>query len=325
MLVARRDPPFDVDGYNVAPGDPGAYRAPKAPRLTRFITVVQMVGSLLAVPVGIASAYSFYRANFSPETTCQSLRTGIVAMLDKSVDATTRRILVRRDIEAFEKTCASVDPDATAAFKTLLAVEKTANPAAAEPVAPKIQHSETAPKEPVRKVEPRQQAVAKQPAVSGAPVVAEPANRDPVVSDSQWLDAVRQALVTHKPESPAAEAVKLQPAPAVRPVVRENASAAPAATSVPAATNAPAPASAPINLVPPTTAAAPALPPAIAIAPPPAQHVDIDHPVPPQAIPVSAPPSDEEAAKPDEHGRSRIGKWISSIPLLGPAVDNARQ
>jgi hypothetical protein len=328
MLVARRDPPFDVDGYNVAPGDPGAYRAPKAPRLTRFITVVQMVGSLLAVPVGIASAYSFYRANFSPETTCQSLRSGIVAMLDKSVDATTRRILVRRDVEAFEKTCASVDPDATAAFKTLLAVEKTVTPAVVEPVVPKVQHSEATPKEPVRKVEPRQQAVAKQPAVSAAPVMAEPANRDSAVSDTQWLDAVRQALVTHKSEPPAIEAVKLQPqsAPVVRPVVRENASAAPAATSaVPAATNASAPASAPINLGPPAPAAAPALPPAIAIAPPPAQHVDIDHPVPPQAIPDSIPPSDEEAAKPDEHGRSRIGKWISSIPLLGPAVDNARQ
>ena len=206
MLVARRDPPFDVDGYNVAPGDPGAYRAPKAPRLTQFITVVQMVGSLLAVPVGIASAYSFYRANFSPETTCQSLRSGIVAMLDKSVDATTRRILVRRDVEAFEKTCASVDPDATAAFKTLLAVEKTVTPAVVEPVVPKVQHSEAAPKEPVRKVEPRQQAVAKQPAVSAAPVMAEPANRDSAVSDTQWLDAVRQALVTHKSEPPAIEA-----------------------------------------------------------------------------------------------------------------------
>ncbi len=328
MLVARRDPPFDVDGYNVAPGDPGAYRAPKAPRLTRFITVVQMVGSLLAVPVGIASAYSFYRANFSAETTCQSLRSGIVAMLDKSVDATTRRILVRRDVEAFEKTCASVDPDATAAFKALLAVEKTATPAAGEPGVPKVQHSETAPKEPVRKTEPRQQAVAKQPAVNATPQVAEPANRDPVVSDTQWLDAVRQALVTHKPEPAAVEPVKLQPqpgpAPIARPVVRENASTAPAATSVaPAATNTTA--SAPLNLEPPAPAAAPALPPAIAIAPTPAQHVDSDHPVPPQAIPDSIPPSDADAAKPDEKGRSRIGKWISSIPLLGSAVDNARR
>jgi hypothetical protein len=324
MLVARRDPPFDVDGYNVAPGDPGPYRAPKAPRLTRFITVVQMVGSLLAVPVGIASAYSFYRANFSPETTCQSLRSGIVAMLDKSVDATTRRILVRRDVEAFEKTCASVDPDATAAFKALLAVDKTATPAAAAPVVPKVQHTEAAPKESVRKAEQRQQAVAKQPAASAAPVVAEPANRDPAVSDTQWLDAVRQALVTHKPEPPAVEAVKLQPQPAPAPVVRpashENASTTP--SPAPASAPAPAPASAPINLEPAATAIAPALPPAIAIAPPPAQHVDSDHPVPPGAIPDSIPPVSADVEKPEEHSRSRIGKWISSIPLLGSAVGN---
>jgi len=39
-------------------------------------------------------------------------------------------------------------------------------------------------------------------------------------------------------------------------------------------------------------------------------------------------PSSETVAttetKPDESGRSRIGKWISAIPLLGPVVDNAR-
>ena len=318
MLVARRDPPFDVDARNVAPGDPGVYRAPKAPGLTRFISVVQMVGSLLAVPVGIASAYSFYLANFSPETTCQSLRSGIVAMLDKSVDATTRRILVRRDVEAFEKTCGAVDPDATAAFKALLAVEKTASPAVAAPVAPKVQRSEAVPKEPARKTEPRQQAVAKQPPVSAAPVVAEPANRDPAVSDTQWLDAVRQALVTHKPEPPAVEAVKPQPAPApvVRPASHENASLAPAPAS--------APKPAATNQEPAAPSVAPALPPAIAVAPPPAQHVDIDHPVPPEAIPDSVSANNADAAKPEEHGRSRIGKWISAIPLLGPVVENGR-
>ena len=96
----------------------------RASKLTRFVTAIQLVGSLLAVPIGIASAYSFYRANFSPDTTCQNLRSGIVAMLDKSVDAATRRILVRRDVEAFEKACGTVDPDATAAFKTLLNVRE---------------------------------------------------------------------------------------------------------------------------------------------------------------------------------------------------------
>jgi hypothetical protein len=35
-------------------------------------------------------------------------------------------------------------------------------------------------------------------------------------------------------------------------------------------------------------------------------------------------PVKADAAKPEEQGRSRISKWISTIPLLGPVVDNAR-
>src|SRR5690242_17516829 len=98
MLVARREPPFHTDPHNPGPVSPNVYPAAKASKLARFVTAIQLFGSLLAVPIGIASAYSFYLANFSPETTCQNLRSGIVAMLDKSVDAATRRILVRRDV-----------------------------------------------------------------------------------------------------------------------------------------------------------------------------------------------------------------------------------
>ncbi len=105
MLVARRDPPFHAGAHDSAPPLPGAYPHLRPPRLTRIVTMMQMLGSLLAVPVGLASAYSIYRANFSPETTCQSLRANIVSMLDKSVDAGTRRMLVRRDVETFEQNC----------------------------------------------------------------------------------------------------------------------------------------------------------------------------------------------------------------------------
>jgi hypothetical protein len=71
---------------------------------------------------------------------------------------------------------------------------------------------------------------------------------------------------------------------------------------------------------------APALPAPISIAPPlPAQQADVDHPVPPGAIPDSAPPDKADAAQPDEPSHSRIRKWISEIPLLGPAVENGRQ
>lgn len=361
MLVARRDPPFDGDAQGAVPANLSAYPVRKASKLARFVTAIQMVGSLLAVPVGIASAYSFYRANFSPETTCQSLRSNIVAMLDRSVDAATRRVLVRRDVEAFEKTCGTVDPDATTAFKALLAVDKTAAPAAAAPSAPKAQRSETVTKEPVRKTEPRPQTpAAKQPVTAAAPVVAEPVRRDPAISDTQWLDAVREALVTHKDETrppaakpaPTPDASRLQSAPAqaARPVSRDTVLTPPAAIAVtpgtaPAAAPAPVPMAAPaeapamspaspeaasspppVNVVAPAVgpSAAPALPPAIAIAPPPvAVQATDNHPVPPESIPDSAPPAN--VAKPDEHGRSRIGKWISTIPLLGPAVDNARQ
>ena len=279
------------------------------------------------------------------------LRSGIIALLDKSVDASTRRMLVRRDVEEFEKTCAAVDPDATAAFKSLLAAEKSAAaPVAAPAVAPpKVQRTETTPpKEAVRKPEPRPQVTAKPPAanstavspapVATAPVASEPAKRDAAVSDTQWLEAVRQALVTNKPKpltSPGkqldlrpTEGAKPQPipAPVVRPVPQENTLPPSAARPVLQETASP-PAPVPSAGVPaaasPTTA--PALPPPIAVAPPSVRQVDTDHPVPPEAIPDPIPPANVGDNRSEDQGRSRAGKWISNIPLLGPVIDNARR
>ena len=73
-------------------------------------------------------------------------------------------MLVRRDVEEFEKTCAAVDPDATAAFKSLLADRKigccTGGRSGRCPA--KVQRTETTPpKEAVRKPEPRPQVTAK--------------------------------------------------------------------------------------------------------------------------------------------------------------------
>ena len=300
MLVARRDPPFHVDADNALPRHEGGYPAAKASGIARFVTAMQLVGSLLAVPIGIASGYSFYRANFSPETICQNLRGSIVVMLDKSVDAPTRRILVRRDVEEFEKTCGAVDPDATAAFKTLLASGKPATPATTPTsIEPDSLRADARPREAVRKAEPRPQVAVKQPATAPAPATTEPVRRDAAVSDAQWLDAVRQALVTHKPEPRSVDAAKSH---TLVPVVQP-------AQEMAVPTPAPAP------------TIAPALPPPVAIAPSPPQRVDVDHPVPPGSIPET---SSTDMAKPDEQGRSRIGKWISAIPLLGPMVGNAR-
>ena len=61
MLVATRDP--------VHPHAPDA-SAHSHSRVGRWVSILQLAGSLLAIPVGLASGYSIYRANFSPETTC---------------------------------------------------------------------------------------------------------------------------------------------------------------------------------------------------------------------------------------------------------------
>ena len=178
--------------------------------------MLQVVGSLLAIPVGLGSAYSIYRANFSVETTCQSLRTNIVSMIDKSVDASTRRMLVRRDVEAFEQTCGAVDPDATAAFKALLAADKAPVPTAPWP-RPAPQRAEAQPKEAVRKAEPRPQVAAKPPAeawptAAGEPLAAirpRPMRSGSMRSARPWSRTTRSA--------PTAAAVPAPVAPAAVP------------------------------------------------------------------------------------------------------------
>jgi hypothetical protein len=143
------------------------------------MNVLQVAGALLAIPAGLASAWSIYHANFSVEARCQSLRGNIVSMLDKSADATTLRMLIGRDVKAFEQSCGTVDPDAVAAFKTLL----TQKPPAA------VAQSSAKP--------PPASAVAKNNEDKTAN--EKPALREG--SDAKWLAAVRGALVNHQPEA----------------------------------------------------------------------------------------------------------------------------
>jgi hypothetical protein len=292
MLVAKRDP-FHSGAHDVHDDLRGRGAVPG---LARTMTMLQVLGSLLAIPVGIGSAYSLYRANFSVETTCQSLRGNIVAMLDRRVDAGTRHMLVRHDVESFERTCGAVDPDATAAFKALLTAKLAVPPVQRVEVIPAV------------KTEPKQEAAVKPKALP--PVTAatsgELAEHDTAVSDAAWIAAVREALVTGKdepaPSATAADAVVAQPAAlssqAVRPVMRE----------IRASGEAP--------IQPPLVLAPPALSPATPIAnlPAPRQQVD-DHPVPPASIPYAA-----TAAK-ESGGRSRLADLVAQIPLVGRAMD----
>jgi hypothetical protein len=116
MLSARRD---DYPH--------GEHFAPSAvPRslVSRFAGGMQLVGSIIGVPLALIGGYSTYHTTFSPEAKCQSLRSSIVSMLDKQADATTLRMLVQRDVASFQRDCGAVDPDAVAAFKNLMTTER---------------------------------------------------------------------------------------------------------------------------------------------------------------------------------------------------------
>jgi hypothetical protein len=141
--------------------------------------------------------------------------------------------------------------------------------------------------------------------------------REPGVSDTQWLDAVRQALMTHETHeasrAPAEARVAPAEPPVLRPAVRETVVAPPAPAPAPAATPPVAPAVAP-TLPPPAAVAAPAAPAA-------PHQIDGDHPVPPGAIPDPA-----EAANADANDhRSHVRRWIAKIPLMGNVIDNGLQ
>lgn len=292
---------------------------------------MQIVGSLLAVPLGLASGYSIYRANFAPETTCQQLRGSIISMLDKNVDAATRRMLVRRDIEAFEQNCGGVDPDAHAAFKRLLAVETPvavplpkadpkpgmrvvkieATPKAkpvleVERVEAKVEAKvenkvETKPERKIEaktelKTEPQAEPKSVAKAEPQAEPKAEPVQGEATLSDTRWVAAVRQALVKHP--------VPVEPE---GPVLHRSWTLSTPATAQPVALE---PVSAP--QMPPALTITPATPPKLDAA---------DHPVPPGSIPdaraglVTQAPISEPA-----NDRSRLQEIISDIPVVGRMV-----
>jgi hypothetical protein len=269
--------------------------------------VVQITGTVLGIPVGLGSAYSIYRANFSVETVCQNLRSNILSMVDKKIDATTRRILVRRDVETFEKFCGIIDPDAELAFKRLLAAEKEspASPAGVENALPQEKTANVATPKP----DPRPGA--KKSGKNNAS--SETAPRDRAESDAHWLEAVRVALV-HKP---AGQHAARKP--------RENAEQSNASSAQAQGANvnpmapadpwsfgtSPETATQPTALSPaPNAPPAPALPPPATVAAVPSQPADANHPVPPASVP-------ETTGQSGAHGST----WISYIPFVGQILD----
>ncbi len=302
MLAARRDPVFDraphdpaaahAPGHGIAPA--GAHAVPPPTRFARLIAGLQILGTVLGIPLGLASGYSIYHANFSPEAKCGSLRANIISMLDKNADATTLRLLVHRDVATFEQSCSAVDPDAVAAFKTLLA--KPMGVAAAPRSVKRVEEAKSekparlerkAEKKTERKVEKKvAHAAAAEPAAHARPdavrheaAAAVDEKAAHANADADWLAAVRSALVDHAPVT------RAQAAEAPVPPTPGHLLTAPMAQPMGHPMIAPP--------APAAAQAAPPLPPATAVAdaPAPAPKTGDGHPVPPALIPDAGAPA----------------------------------
>jgi hypothetical protein len=185
MLTATRDDGPHAHGAHAA--HYGTHTPPRS-LASRFAGGIQIVGSLVGIPLALIGGYSTYHSTFSPEGRCQALRGNIVSMLDKKADASTLRLLVQKDVVTFERECGEVDADAATAFKTLLAAEK---PAAAHRIASPSKV------EKVEKAEKVEAAVAQPPAkVEKTEKVEkhEPAKREIVKRDVAKLDSPKQQL-----------------------------------------------------------------------------------------------------------------------------------
>ena len=271
MLTARRN-----DYPQVAPLAPSI---PPRSLLSRFAGGMQVVGSIIGVPLALIGGYSTYHTTFSPEAKCQSLRGSIVSMLDKQADATTLRMLVQRDVASFQRDCGSVDPDAVAAFKNLMTADhgqparhiarqksEAAVVAKAEPVA---KAPSTAKSEPPKAEAPAKLDAAKKS--QPAPVTAKREAEKPV-RETREIRPDKEAAETK--EAKLIETASIRPETAqidsawiasVRDALRESASR-------------------PLAIEPPAEAAAPMPTPIVVSAPP--------NPAPRREASVPRPPAD---------------------------------
>ena len=349
MLVARRDPPL----HSEAADDLRVYGHPVR-HTSRLMTAVQVISTLVAIPVGLASVYSIYRSNFTAEARCETLRGSIISMLDKSADASTLRMLVRRDVVTFETSCGAVDPDAVKAFKALLAAKDApkaepkvvSKPAPAEPSKQVLREPAQKPVEMAKPAAPPKAAAsaaeakpaetkpaetkpaeakpAETKAAETKTAEAKPMRRDAETSDANWINSVREAL-THAPaeQEPAAKTLPETPPQPVETNLQTS--------SVPAVVQPPAPPPAQARVVPDAPAAppvslaapvAPALPEPVPVAAAPAPAPAADHPVPPGSIPDAQPGAQPASslAKPAEPTSGH--SWLAKIPLVNRVVGN---
>ena len=91
-----------------------------------LVKVLQIAGAALGIPAAAAGSFAAYQNYFSTDATCQKLRTNIVATMERSVAPETKRTLLRKDVNEFDKLCGDGDPDARTIFHAAVTPEHPA-------------------------------------------------------------------------------------------------------------------------------------------------------------------------------------------------------
>src|SRR4029079_6878706 len=101
-----------------------------------LVKVLQIAGAALGIPAAAAGTFAAYQNYFSNDVTCQKLRTNIVATMERSVAPESKRTLLRKDVNEFDKLCGDGEPDARTIFHAAVppepAVIETANATTAD-------------------------------------------------------------------------------------------------------------------------------------------------------------------------------------------------
>ena len=197
MLVARRDPIPRSMGRSIWP-------QPQAPARTRAVVPAADDSARCSAfrsrwPAPIRSTTPISR----PRRSARACARNIVAMLDKSADASTRAHAGAPRRRGFRAELRRGRSRRGGGVQALLTAEGCA---ARRPPRPRPPPVKNAASEPAHRPEP-----VKQPAAKPAVAESEPARHGAEVSDANWLAAVRGALVTHDPVPPRAEPDRSRP------------------------------------------------------------------------------------------------------------------
>ena len=98
-----------------------------------LVKVLQIAGAALGIPAAAAGTFAAYQNYFSTDVTCQKLRSNIVATMERSVAPETKRSLLRKEVNEFDKLCGEGDPAAETANATTVDAVHGPAPAGAQP------------------------------------------------------------------------------------------------------------------------------------------------------------------------------------------------